>query len=65
MSELQAVKTARSLVAQAQERVNTACVVLRRNGLPEVADDLSRISKLAKVFNEPNGFLDQIERQCK
>jgi hypothetical protein len=65
MSEKQAVRTARSLVAQAQEKVNTACVVLRRNGLGEVADDLARLAKQAKVWNDRDGYLDQIERQCK
>jgi len=65
MSELQAVRTARSLVSQAQEKVNTACVVLRRNGLGEGADDLARLAKQAKVWNDPDGYLDHIERQCK
>ena len=65
MNELQAIRTARSLVSQAHEKVTTACVVLRRNGLGEIADDLSRLAKQAKVWNEKDGYLDHIERQCK
>lgn len=64
MNQAQALKTARSLIEQAQEKVNTACVVLRRNGFPEVADDLNRLARTAKEWNAPHGYLAQVEAQC-
>ncbi len=65
MSELQAVRTARSKLERAQSHVTDACTVLRRNDLGEVADDLIRLAKQIRVWNMADGYLDQIERQCK
>lgn len=65
MSELQATRTARSKLEQAQVHVTDACTVLRRGGLGETADDLARLAKQIRVWNGRDGYLDQIERQCE
>jgi len=65
MDERQAVRTARSKLERAQTHVTDACTVLRRNGLGEVADDLARLAKQIRVWNGADGYLNQIEGQCK
>lgn len=56
------LKAVRVQISQAEAQIAQACVILRRNGFPESADDLSRQLKALRVWTQPNGWLHWLER---
>lgn len=49
-------------IAQAEEKLAVACGILRRNGFPTSADDLSRSVKGLRVWTQQDGFLDYLAK---
>ena len=50
-------------LAEAEEKIRTACGMMRRHGLPENADELMRSHNHLRVWTQKDGWLDILERQ--
>ena len=48
---------------QAEEKIRTAAGMLRRHKMPENARELMRSHDHLRVWTQPDGWLDQMERQ--
>ncbi|WP_212525872.1 hypothetical protein [Actibacterium sp. MT2.3-13A] len=53
----------RAQIGQAEEKLQTACALMRRSGLPENADELARELKRLRVWTQRDGWLDVLEAQ--
>ena len=56
------IPAVRCQIQQAEEKMQIACGLMRKNGYPESADDLARILKQMRVWSQPDGFLHFLEQ---
>jgi len=59
-----ALKTARTRIAMAEEQLQIACTALRRQGWPENADALAVELKRLRIWTQDGGFLDCMAREA-
>lgn len=55
------LRAVRAQIEQAQEHLTIACKVMRNNGFPESANDLSRNLKMLNVWTQQSGLLHWLE----
>ena len=56
-------KAVRAQLEQAELMIRTAAVLLRRGGMPENADEVMIHQKKLRVWTQPDGWLDMLEKQ--
>lgn len=49
-------------LAQAEEKLQAACVILRQSGWPETADELVKQLYVLRVWTGKDGWLDCLEK---
>lgn len=49
-------------LAQAEEKLQAACAILRQNGWPETAEELVKHLRMLRVWTQPHGWLDWLEK---
>ena len=59
------LRAVRVQIAQAEEKLAIACKLLRDNGMPENADELSRDLKHLRVWTMQDGWLDCLAKEPK
>ena len=56
-------KAIRTQLNEAETKMRNACEMMRRHGLPENADELTRTVKHLRVWTQKDGWLDILESQ--
>ena len=55
-------RAVRNQIAEAEEKLQTACSILRGGGFPENADALAGNLKRLRVWTQPQGWLSYLEK---